>query len=185
MHKLTLAAVLLLAVHGVHAEENLGSEAQALVQQYVGQLKPALKSAMESGGPINAVSVCAERAPAIAQSLSASSGWDVRRVSLKPRNTGAAEPDAWARSILETFDARAAAGESPATLVHSEQTGNTFRFIKAQPVEPLCLVCHGESISPNVHAAIKRFYPDDVATGYKPGELRGAFYLTKALNAAE
>jgi hypothetical protein len=39
----------------------------------------------------------------------------------------------------------------------------------------LCLTCHGESLAPELAAAIARDYPGDAATGFKSGELRGAF----------
>ncbi|PIU38332.1 MAG: glutamate synthase, partial [Piscirickettsiaceae bacterium CG07_land_8_20_14_0_80_44_28] len=61
-------------------------EARALAKQFMGQLKPALGAAMKSGGPVHAISVCKDKAPAIAQNLSESSGWDLKRVSLKNRS---------------------------------------------------------------------------------------------------
>lgn len=157
------------------------AEARALVQDYVGQLKPALMNAMTNGGPVNAVAVCAEEAPRIAASLSTSSGWDIRRVSLKPRNHRTAKPDAFTRDVLEAFDARLAGGEPIASLEHAEIHSGEFRYLKAQPTEPLCLTCHGTDIAPAVSAAIRRFYPEDAATGYRPGEIRGAFYLRRAI----
>ena len=157
----------------------LEKEARELVKQYVGQLKPALKGAMQSGGPLLAVEVCAEKAPQIAAQLSTSSGWAVRRVSLKPRNDRKGRPDDWATKVMQEFDARLAAGESPALLEHSGWKSGEFRFMKAQPVEALCLACHGENVAPTLREQINRFYPNDMATGYKLGQLRGAFYLRK------
>ena len=54
-----------------------------------------------------------------------------------------------------------------------------FRCTKAIPTaaEP-CLMCHGSGLDPALKAEIDRLYPDDQATGFKAGELRGAFTVT-------
>ena len=54
--------------------------------------------------------------------------------------------------------------------------------MKAIPTaaEP-CLTCHGSSLQPELKAEILRLYPNDQATGFKPGELRGAFTVTQKL----
>jgi hypothetical protein len=44
------------------------------------------------------------------------------------------------------------------------------------------MVCHGELIATDVLQKIRAVYPLDQATGFKPGDLRGAFSVTKALN---
>ncbi len=42
------------------------------------------------------------------------------------------------------------------------------------------LTCHGSSLQPELKAEILCLYPNDQATGFKPGELRGAFTVTEA-----
>jgi len=44
--------------------------------------------------------------------------------------------------------------------------------------EGACLTCHGptESIPEDVRAALRERYPDDKATGYAVGDLRGALW---------
>ena len=44
-----------------HTVETNVAEAQVIVQQFAGQLKPALQAAMAEGGQVNAINVCAER----------------------------------------------------------------------------------------------------------------------------
>jgi hypothetical protein len=44
-------------------------------------------------------------------------------------------------------------------------------------MQSLCLTCHGESLALDVADGIKRRYPQDEAIGFKPGELRGIFWL--------
>ena len=56
-----------------------------------------------------------------------------------------------------------------------------FRYMKAIPTAELCVVCHGSDIDPYVDARIRELYPDDQARGFKPGDIRGAFTLSKPL----
>lgn len=154
-------------------------EAREIAQEFVGLLKPQLKRALTEGGPAHAIAVCADVAPAIADALSAQSGWLVRRVSLKSRNASRAIPDAWERGVLEDFDQRQAAGEAAAQLSFGETSGKQYRHMQAQGVEPLCLTCHGQNLSPVVVEALRQYYPDDWATGYALGDVRGAISLSK------
>ena len=120
----------------------------------------------------------------MARAASEQSGWNVRRVSLRNRNPKAV-PDAWERATLEDFDRRAAAKESPATLERAEVTienGQAVqRYMRALPTMPLCTQCHGaaDKLSPAVTARLRALYPDDRATGYVAGDIRGAMTLRR------
>ncbi|NHN35744.1 DUF3365 domain-containing protein [Pseudomaricurvus alcaniphilus] len=152
--------------------------ALALVQKFAGQLKPRLKAAISADGPAHAVAVCATEAPQIAESLSAESGWVIRRVSSRNRNP-AAVPDEWETAMLKQFEDKLAAGADPSSLSQGEVTPDGYRFAKAQVVEPLCLMCHGQTIAADVSAALASYYPNDMATGYELGQIRGIFSLIK------
>lgn len=162
-------------------DHRLGLEVQAntIVKQFAGQLKPKLKEAIQSGGFEHAINVCAKEAPAIAKQLSEETGWSVKRVSLKPRNPNA-KPNHFERKVLTSFDARQKLGEPASQLTYSVQDNEGFHYMKAQPVEAVCLNCHGTNISPDITKALAKHYPDDMATGYSLGEIRGAFSLMKA-----
>ena len=159
----------------------LNAEAMAIVKKFAETLKPQLKAALESGGPVNAIEVCSTQAPEIARKLSNENGWDIKRVSLKARNSHSAKPDAWETRVLQEFNERQVAGEPTKKMTQSEITGGEFRFMKAQGVEPICLSCHGEKLSPPVVEALQKHYPDDMATGYSLGQIRGAFSLSRKL----
>lgn len=160
-------------------------EAKALIKEFAGTLKGELEVAVKSGGPTKAISVCKERAPAIAADLSARSGWEIGRVSLKPRNAQLDTPDAWEQQALTHFDEWKAAGEPVDTMAFAEVTtddsGTRFRFIKAIPTGEVCLACHGSTIEPDVTAALDQAYPEDQARGYALGDVRGAFSLAKPI----
>jgi excinuclease UvrABC helicase subunit UvrB len=54
--------------------------------------------------------------------------------------------------------------------------------MKAIPTaEKPCLACHGKTLAPQVAARLKELYPDDRATGYAAGEIRGAITLSRPL----
>lgn len=176
------AAILLLSPLCLAAESaDLETEASALAAEFVGRLKPQLKQAMQSGGPVNAIDICSHQAPKIADALSAESGWLVKRVSLKARNASRALPDTWETAVLEEFNRRQSAGENPANIKYSESTDSSFRYMQAQGAQGVCLVCHGENIAAEVQQALEQYYPDDTATGYSLGQIRGAISLSKSL----
>ena len=162
-------------------QAQLKKEAVSIVQRFGGSLKPELKKAMQAGGPVNAISVCAEKAPAIAQGLRDDTGWYVNRVSLKARNNQTAIPDAWEKKVLEQFDQRQANGETAEKMAFSEIVDGKFRFMKAQGVEPVCMSCHAAEIEPETEAALREKYPLDKARGYSLGQIRGAFSLARDL----
>jgi len=159
-------------------------EARGLVKQFMGELKPALKKGMQKGGPVNAIEVCHTKAPQIAQTLSQKSDWEINRVSLKPRGA-TAKPDAWEKEVLQKFDQQLTEGvaiqkiEFSQTIIMNGQ--KQYRYMKAIPTGKLCLNCHGTDIQPSVKKAIGKYYPQDQATGYTKGQIRGAFSFTKTL----
>jgi hypothetical protein len=159
----------------------LKNEAISIVKQFGGSLKPELKHAIKTGGPAHAISMCSEKAPAIAQNLRNDTGWYLKRVSLKPRNHQTAIADAWEKKVLEQFDQRQANGESAEKMAYAEVVDGKYRFMKAQGVEAVCLNCHGANIKPETEAALKQKYPHDKALGYTLGQIRGAFSLAKDL----
>ena len=162
------------------AEASPPEQAGKAVQAFATALKGELVAAMQSGGPTAAIEVCNTRAPAIAESVSLEQGVEIGRVSLKNRNPENA-PNDWQRDVLLQFEQRKAGGENPAALTWSDTVdtpdGAEFRFMKAIPTGGLCLSCHGGTIDPAVAAKIAELYPADKATGFREGDLRGAFVV--------
>ena len=166
------------------AESTEQAAAQAAIAAFAGALKAELTTAMQAGGPLNAIEVCNARAPAIAAAVSLEQGMSVSRVSLRNRNPENA-PNEWQSAVLREFETRRAAGENPEALSWQEWAdadgGQEFRFMKAIPTAPLCLACHGEALAAPVADRIGELYPADKATGFREGDIRGAFVVTKAV----
>lgn len=158
-------------------------EARKVAMSLPPKLLATLQEEMAKSGPEGAIPVCRDMAPKMAGKILKETGWKVKRVSLKPRNEARAIPDDWEKAALEDFDQRAAAGEPPAQLEKGEKVGNEYRYVKALPVQPLCLACHGsaDQISPAVKSVLGELYPNDRATGYSVGQIRGAISVRKPL----
>ena len=163
---------------------------RAIANELVTQLGQKLKGAIASDGPVAAVGVCKEVAPAIAKNLSVRHGAQVGRVGTHVRNASMGVPNAWQKDALADFDARLAKGEKPADLEYWKvvDTGNgnqELRYAKAIVTQQLCVTCHGkaEDIPAPLMEKIRAEYPHDQATGYSVGQLRGAVVVTRPLNA--
>jgi hypothetical protein len=130
---------------------------------------------------VAAVAVCKTRAPEIAAGLSAKSGAVVGRTALRVRNPANA-PDDLQRALLEQFSAELASGQfaGPLEAAFEINRGGQVerRYMRAIPMDALCLTCHGPVLAPDLAAVINRDYPDDQATGFEQGQLRGAFSVT-------
>jgi hypothetical protein len=153
-------------------------QSRQLTLQLGGQLKGELTKAIADGGPIAAINVCYTRAPEIAAQLSKSSGARVGRTALRVRNPSNA-PDSLERSVLEQFATDLGSGpiDRPLEAVFEIRRGDALerRYMRAIPTDALCLTCHGETLAPELAAAIARNYPGDQGTGFELGQLRGAF----------
>lgn len=166
--------------------EALSKDARGAAKALVDSLGGELKAALEAGGPINALTVCNEKAMPMTDAVSEKTGMKLVRTSLKPRNPKNA-PDVWEEAVLKKFDERKAAGENPTAIEFAEVVDmngkQTFRYMKAIPTQTIpCLACHGENIKPDVAAKIDALYPEDKARGYDTGDIRGAFSISKTLD---
>lgn len=177
-HWLLIAAGTL-AVAGAGAGQSPEQAARAAIDVFAQTLQGELQQAMQSGGPQAAIEVCHTRAPEIATSVSRDHGLTLRRTSLKTRNPDN-QPEPWQREVLESFQARQSDGEAVAELEYYEPgqgARKPMRFMKAIPTQPLCLSCHGTSVSDAVEQKLEALYPDDMARGYSVGDIRGAFVV--------
>jgi hypothetical protein len=168
--------------------KQLTDESRRVADQLVQQVRSELTKALDTSGPLRAIVVCKYSVPEISSSLSRKTGWKVSRVSLKPRNPALGAPDAWERKRLQELDARLARGEKAETLEAAEvvQEGEAryFRYLKALPVTPLCMSCHGpaDQLGEAVRGLLAADYPHDQAIGYRLGQMRGAVTVKRPLD---
>jgi hypothetical protein len=83
--------------------------------------------------------------------------------------------------VLEQFAQRAEAGEPIQQIKHAEVVDGQYRYMQAIGTAEGCLGCHGEKIKPELLSLLDQRYPQDQARGFREGDLRGAFTLSRPL----
>jgi hypothetical protein len=169
-------------------DAGLVQSTRSIAGDLLGQLGQKLKAAMSTDGPVAAVSVCKESAPAIARQLSIANDAKVTRVGTRVRNQNMGVPNAWQKEALTQFEARLSQGEKAADIEYWQVADNghgksELRYAKAIAVQPQCLSCHGsaQDIAAPLAEKLRIEYPNDQATGYGVGQLRGAVVVTRPL----
>lgn len=151
---------------------------RSTIKTFGSQLLTELTTAIAEGGPVNAIDVCRLKAPEVSAELMQDTGVRVGRTALKIRNP-ANSPDNWEWSVLNRFEESKDAGADMTELEYSEfiekDAGTVFRYMKAIPTGTLCLTCHGENVSADIKTKLNELYPQDMATGFREGDIRGAF----------
>ena len=155
--------------YGAGPDSQLLIRGAEIILPFKQQLKQALQKGMAEG-PVAAVNACHLEAPAIGRSFAADN-IRVGRSSHRLRNP-ANTPSSWMNEIINGY---LSAPEALQPVVVRLADG---RIGYAEPIltQPLCLTCHGDSIAPAVKAQLAELYPDDQATGFDVGELRGIFW---------
>jgi Protein of unknown function (DUF3365) len=139
-----------------------------VAQALGGRLKAQLQAAGD-GDLAAKIGVCQVAAPEIAHAVGAEERVRVGRTSHKLRNPANQPPD-WAAAWV------AERREEPA---FAEGPDGSLRALLPIRLEAMCVSCHGpaESLSPEVRAALAERYPEDQATGFQVGDLRGWFWV--------
>ena len=169
-------------------DASLVQSTRGIAGELLGQLGQKLKAAMSTDGPVAAVSVCKESAPAIARQLSIANDAKVTRVGTRVRNQNMGVPNAWQKEALTQFEARLSQGEKAADIEFWQVADNghgksELRYAKAIAIQPQCLSCHGsaQDIAAQLSEKLRIEYPNDQATGYSVGQLRGAVVVTRPI----
>lgn len=165
------SAFVFFLAYGTFAE-SLPQEAQKQLKGFKTDLKAALVSSIQKGGLESAVHVCKEVAPEIANQYS-NENISIGRSARRIRNSNN-KAESW---MLEAFDSFAKSKKENVQKNWS-QSGEAFvRYAEPIYTDAVCLNCHGSTIAPAVKASIQKQYPNDRATGFELGELRGIFWV--------
>jgi hypothetical protein len=150
--------------------ESVAARGQAVLAPFKSALQSALRAGLAEEGPVHAIGVCRDDAPALAARAS-TGGVRVGRTSHKLRNPRNA-PEPWMEPLLAHYleepDARA-----PRTV---SLEGGRAGYVEPIFVQAPCLACHGESLAPGVAERLAELYPEDRATGFEVGDFRGLFW---------
>lgn len=165
------------------SDKQLSQQAKEKIKLFANDLKKTLKQGLKAQGPVAAIELCHSQAPNISEAHSMN-GWSLSRTSLKTRNTNNTANE-WQVGILQSFEDKKLAGIPVKALEASLVRGDRFYFIKAMPTAPLCTTCHGAELSANVKTRLAELYPSDQAVGFRAGDIRGAFIVSKRINELE
>jgi hypothetical protein len=141
------------------------------------ELMTTLANALARGGPGLAIHLCADSAQA--RTLRRwKNGVYIRRVSERVRNVDDT-PDTLELQGLRQLAADHRAGHLPdevVSVIRAADGTYQLQYLRPLLVQTACLACHGDpaAFAPEVRAVLARRYPDDQATGYAVGDLRGA-----------
>lgn len=146
--------------------DSISSEMQTVLLKNVGE-------AIQQGGTEFAVGFCNLEAVPLTDSISKKHQVKIQRLSDKnrnPKNAVESESDklAWEKIKKEKTD-----------FIKQTQTGEIY-YYKPIPIGmPTCIQCHGNrsDISKKTLEVIDIKYPDDKATGYEMGDLRGMWKI--------
>jgi hypothetical protein len=53
----------------------------------------------------------------------------------------------------------------------------TIGYAEPIPMKPLCTACHGDAVEDDLASTVSNLYPDDQATGFQVGDVRGLFWV--------
>ena len=136
------------------------------------KLVTRLFAAMADGGSTAAIEVCSREAKELSEAVGVEHGVAIGRTSFQLRNPENAPPK-WAQVLV---DQRM---EEP-TFVRLPD-GGTGALLPIN-LKSQCLTCHGpaEQIPHAVKSKLEELYPDDQATGFEVGDLRGWFWVVVA-----
>jgi len=153
---------------------------------FMKDLKGILVKQMQTGGILQAVSVCSDTAQVLTNNFGVERGIYIKRVSLNNRNPNNF-PDDFEKRILNRIELLHQNNEINSDTEYyeivSEGGFSYLRYLKPIIVQAECLNCHGSQtdIMPEVKELIAQNYPDDKAVGYKVGDLRGAVSIKQVV----
>lgn len=150
----------------------------AVMEETKKTLGGELKAAMIRGGIAEAVAYCNVHALPLTDSIGQRYNATVKRVTDKPRNPANAPTQA-ERKHLDHWRNLIAAGDQ--RVVTEEESAEAYHYYMPIKIEPLCLNCHGmpgETVTAESQALIAAKYPNDKATGYQVGDLRGLWHIS-------
>jgi len=157
------------------AEDNINRQAwtergRAALEPFKEELRTALIEGLEAG-PEEAIDVCRVLAPEIAGEAS-SKNVKVGRTSHRLRNPENA-PKPWMEPLLESYSKTP--DKSEPEVVRLE--GGGIGYVEPIYVKPMCLACHGKTISSDVASRLDEHYPTDRARDFEEGDFRGLFWV--------
>jgi hypothetical protein len=182
---ISLSATLLLAGQGNHKKKDntlksvvkTGQQSTKLLLKTLGK---NMKKNMKAGGPMKALDFCSQEAYNLTDKVNKelNKGVSIKRISMKYRNP-ANKPSADEMAVLKALKTLKSANVILPKHIVEKVNATTYKFYKPLVInKQVCLKCHGDVQNKKLKAEIEKRYPNDKATHYKMGDLRGAVVVT-------
>jgi Protein of unknown function (DUF3365) len=159
---------------------------KVIAAETFGLLSTNLQSAIQSGGISNALPFCSLAASPLTAGIAEKHGVTLKRITHKARNP-AGKANETELAVLKAFaNALATSTNPPPPFATNLVAAQATFFAPIIIANELCLKCHGEpdkDISAENLAIIQHHYPKDEATGFKLGQLRGAWRIDFPITA--
>ena len=143
------------------------------------KLSGTLMSKMKEGGATEAIGFCHQSALPITKKMGAYHDVDIKRTSLKIRNPENL-PSEEELKVLLYYEDKLVEGKELNPLVSLDPSGRPSYYAPIR-VQKKCLMCHGtpkQEVSSAIDSILKVKYPEDLAIGYKEGDLRGIWSIS-------
>lgn len=144
-------------------------ETKALKAQYkfLNTLQLELQQVMPDAS--KAIDVCRKRTDLLANSISQTMNIRMGWTSSKIRNLNNISPS-WAKDLIN---------QNHQQVLFVSLPNRELGVLKPIMTDSICINCHGKQneIEPDVFSEILNLYPDDAATGFSEGEVRGYVWV--------
>ncbi len=130
---------------------------------------PSGRSAPDTGA-VRAIDICRREAYAVAADVGMQQGISLGRTSHRLRNPNNA-PRPWAAASSRRTSRRSTRMRRPTSSISARKSACCSRFRMGET----CSLCHGTKswMPADVPAMLERAYPNDEATGFTTGDVRG------------
>lgn len=168
MHPVRTVALIMALACSVPAK---AMDPAAALTPFKQALKQTLVTALAQG-PASAIDACRLQAPSLAMTHS-SDEVQVGRASHRLRNPDNA-PTPWVADVINSYLSDPEQRKPVTQMLADGRMG----YVEPIMTQGMCLACHGSNLPADVTEQLQRHYPDDRATGFKEGDLRGVFWVT-------
>lgn len=153
-----------------------GNEIAQATQKTLGS---NLSQKMKNGGVEAAIPFCNTMAMPLTAKMEAKYEVTIKRVSSKIRNE-ANSPSRAELKTIEIYQDLLLSGRGLDPVIE-DNNENKIHYYAPILMQKKCLTCHGvlgAELTAQTDSLIKSIYPNDKATGFKEGELRGIWSIT-------
>ncbi|AWV91248.1 Tll0287-like domain-containing protein [Bradymonas sediminis] len=149
------------STEAVDAWRETADKADLMLRQ---RLMGKVMETVKDEGFVAAVTVCHGEAEPMTEAVGEEMNVKIGRVSERLRNPNNVGPD-WVAPLIAKAEGKA----------HYATEGDALRVVKPLNIAQNCLNCHGQTdqLAEGVAEALQKHYPEDKATGYKLGDIRG------------